>query len=141
MCAFAALLLLLTGCGNGKKHEPGRVETITTAQLVEKMDNQENLVVVFTQTGCGHCKTFMKMLEDYLPDHNLVLYDVVIDTESDYEGAMKQLTKRFPDFTGTPDINYVEKGELKSRFWSEKETLSEKTFDAWVETHDLLGWE
>lgn len=141
ICAFAAFLVLLSGCGDGKKSEPGRVEEISTEQLVEKMNNKEDLAVVFTQINCEHCKKFMLLLDDYLPNHNLVLYDVVLDNESDRTAAQKQLEELFPDFTGTPDIYYIEGGELKSRFWDEEKSITEKTFQSWVNKYDLLGRE
>lgn len=139
ICAFAALLVLMSGCTGGKESEPGRVEQMTVAQLQEKITKEEDLAVVITQVDCKHCKTFMQMLEEYLPNHNLVLYDIVLDAESDRNTAIEQLNEIFPDFTGTPDVYYIEKGKVKSRFWDENESLSEKSFDKWLDTYELFG--
>lgn len=139
ICVFAAMMMLLTGCSyNG---EPGSVERITTAQLIQKLDNKESFVVVFTQTTCGHCKTFMEMLDEYLPTHDITVYDVIIDLEGNRDQAVKELETLFPDFTGTPDLYYLENGEISSRFWKEYQEagLTETTFNAWVKKHDLLS--
>lgn len=141
MCAFVALLVVLSGCsGSGTTSEPGKVETITTAQVVEKMNNKEEFVVVFTQTTCDHCKIFMNMLDEYLPKHNITMYDMILDHEGNREQALKELGTLFPDFTGTPDIYYVKDGKIESRFWDEyqSEGLTETTFNAWVNKHELL---
>jgi len=142
LCAFAAMLVILCGCG-ADSSEPGRVETITIAQLKEKMDKQEDFALVFTMTWCGHCATFMDMLDGYLPDHNVVVYDLVVDNEADYDKALEELKPLFPDFTGTPDLYYVEQGNIKSRFWDEfeDEGLDEITFHKWVKKYNLLDKE
>lgn len=148
MCIFATLLVVVSGCGTGegngkqdsKKYEAGHVEAITTAQLVEKMQNKESFTMVFTQTTCSHCKTFLEMLNGYLPNHNLVIYDMILDKEANREQSLKECETLFPEFTGTPDIYYVENGEIRSRFWNEGfDSLTKDTFNEWVEKYDLLG--
>lgn len=142
---FATLLLVVSGCSSKKeekqnKYDAGHIEAITTAQLVEKMENKESFTIVFTQISCSHCKTFLKMLNEYLPDHNLVIYDLILDNEPNREEALQQCEELFPEFTGTPDIYYVESGKIKSRFWNEGYSeLDESSFNKWVETYDLLG--
>lgn len=145
ICMIAAMLFIVSGCGSATKEKvdkyiAGHVEGITTAQVMEKIENKEDFTIVFTQTGCTHCKTFMKMLNEYLPDHNLVLYDLILDKEPNREEALTQLEASFPEFTGTPDIYCVEDGKIKSRFWNEGYSgLEESTFNEWVEKYNLLG--
>ncbi len=145
--AVAAALLLLGGCSSDSG-EPGRVERISSATVAEKKNNQEDFAIVLTQTGCGHCTTFHNMLDKYLPDHNVVVYEVMLDWENDKKGAQKTLNDLeaiFPDFNGTPDLYYIEKGEIKSRFWDEPEAesegLSEDSFHQWVKKYQLLDRE
>lgn len=146
LCAFAAVLMLVSGCGD--KGTPGKLEMINTAALSEKINNKEDFALVITQTGCGHCTTFHNMLNEYLPDHNVIVYEVLLDWDNDKEGAQKALAEleaQFPDFTGTPDLYYMEKGEIKSRFWAEEayqnEGLSEMSFHSWVKKYNLLDRE
>ena len=133
LCAFAAILMLVSGCG--ESGTPGRLEQINMAALTEKMNNKEDFMLVITQTGCGHCTTFHNMLNEYLPDHNVIVYEVLLDWKTNKEGAQQALAELnaiFPDFNGTPDLYCMEKGEIKSRFWAEEayqnEGLSEMTF-------------
>lgn len=131
-------MLLLTGCQSGPA---GRIENITALQLQEKMSNKETFAVVMTQTTCGHCKTFLKEMDKYLKSHNMVLYDLVLDKEPNYDQSLKELTTIFPKFTGTPDIYYIEDGAVQSRFYDELdagEGLDAKTFHTWAENHNLL---
>lgn len=139
---WVSFLLLLSGCHSGSA-TPGRMESITTLQLEEKMKQQEDMVVVFTMSTCVHCQTFKEMLEDYLPDHNVVLYEVMFDQEANPEQALKELETMFPDFTGTPDLYILEKGKIKSRFWDEYQEvgLDETSFHSWIKKYDQLDRE
>lgn len=143
--AFAAVLMLVSGCGDSEPSVPGKVERINTAVVAEKIKNEEDFAIVLTQTSCGHCQTFHTMLTDYLPDHNVTLYEVELDWVNDKEGtqvALKELEAIFPDFNGTPDLYYLEKGKIKSRFWDEKEYqgegLSESSFHQWAQEYNLI---
>lgn len=145
LCVFLFVLLSLVGCGGSEKDnettkEPGKVVEITTNDLIKKMNDKEDFVLVFTQTTCGHCETFLSMMDKYMKDHNVVLYNMVLDKESDVDEALKKLKNVFPEFTATPDIYCVEKGEIKSRFWKEyqEQGLDDKTFHEWVMKYGLM---
>ena len=141
-CFFVSLLLLVSGCSSGSG-EPGRLETINTAQLIEKVNKEEDFVLVFNMSDCIHCQHFKEVLDDYLPDHNVVLYEVMVDVEPNRQQALTELESLFPDFTGTPDLYILEKGKIKSRFWDEYEEvgLDETSFHAWVKKYDQLDRE
>lgn len=134
-----AILLLTAGCGKKVLDEPGIVSELSYSQLQEKMDNKETFVMVFTQTTCTHCVTFKKMLdEEYLPYYDVEMFDFVLDHQS---GERSELTKNlevsFPNFTGTPDVYYIENGVVKERFWDVKDELSEEQFHDWMKNKDL----
>ncbi len=139
LCVFVFIAFALCGCGGNENNvknettaEPGKVEKITTAQLVEKMNQKEDFALVFTQTTCGHCQVFLSLLDDYMKDHNVLLYDMVLDEEPDVDAALEQLKTVFPDFTATPDVYYVEKGVIKSRFLGEYESVGVCNLPDWV---------
>ena len=144
LCVFAFVLVSLVGCGgegnNETTKEPGQVVEINTDALVKKMNDKEDFAIVFTQTTCGHCETFLKKMDKYMKNHNVVLYNMVLDKESDVDKALKKLKEPFPEFTSTPDIYYVEKGVIKSRFWSEfqEKGLDDETFHEWVMKYGLM---
>ena len=75
-------LLLLSGCGGYTRDEtPGALRTISVADMEKKMKNKEDFVIVFTQSWCAHCEKFRDMLDEYLPKHHVIVYDVVIDKD------------------------------------------------------------
>lgn len=142
ICAIILGVTFLSGCQSTSK-TPGKIEPITALQLVEKVENKETFTLIFTQSWCPHCKTFLAAMEDYLPTHNVVLYEVVLDEEPNVDQSYKECTTLFPGLeNGTPDLYYVENGEIKSRFWDDeagKDGLSKDSFDAWAKTYDILG--
>ena len=110
LCGIAACtLLLLTGCSSKyeRDDEPGRVENITVAKMQEMVDKKESFAIVFTQTTCSHCIEFKKMLDGYLLDHNVVLYDVVLDEApaSQRKSDLNTIRKTFPGMK----IKYIKK--------------------------------
>ena len=132
-CIFAACLLL-AGCGNSEKkaeYQPV-LEGLSTRKVLENMKMKESFVLVFTQTTCSHCQTFKAMLDQHRSDVQIHVKEMVLDAESDRNQALKDLEPVFPEFTGTPDLYYIEKGEIKSRFWNEYDEISEANFDEWI---------
>lgn len=134
-----ALSFLLAGCGSGKDKEAGTIDTITLEALQEKINNKEDLTLVFTLKDCIHCKKFHTLLSEYLPTHNLTIYEVVLDEQTiSYEKVVESIKPTFPEYKGTPDVYYVEDGAVKERFWNSYPALDEKNFKAFVDKHDLL---
>ena len=125
LCGIAACtLLLLTGCSSKyeRDDEPGRVENITVAKMQEMVDKKESFAIVFTQTTCSHCIEFKKMLDGYLLDHNVVLYDVVLD-----EAPASQ----------RKSLYYVKEGKLENLLENGDDGLTEEKFDSWVQRYKL----
>ena len=109
-------LLLLSGCGGYTRDEtPGALRTISVADMEKKMKNKEDFVIVFTQSWCAHCEKFRDMLDEYLPKHHVIVYDVVIDKDPnpDRSGNIKKIQSYFKTMDSTPSLYYVEKGKVK----------------------------
>lgn len=135
--AFSACFLLV-GCGSGKPSQPGKIEEISITTLREKMQNGEDFAVVITQLTCGPCGKFLEMLNEYLPDHNVVIYDVVMDNQGASRSVVAdELEKIFPEFTGTPDLNYIKGGKLDNQFWADYDALDLKNFKDFVKKNNL----
>ena len=85
------------------------MENITVAKMQEMVDKKESFAIVFTQTTCSHCIEFKKMLDGYLLDHNVVLYDVVLDEApaSQRKSDLNTIRKTFPGMNETPSLYYV----------------------------------
>lgn len=134
-----AILLMATACGQKKLDEPGIVTDLSYATLEEKLANKETFVMVFSQTTCSHCITFKNMLnEEYLPYYDLEMFDFVLDHQSiERKELNEKLKVNFPNFTGTPDIYYIENGVVKERFWDSNEELNEEQFHEWMKDKNL----
>lgn len=135
--AMSVLTLIMTGCSPKE-----RLIDINLQQMQEKMKNKETFVLVFTQPECGYCKAFKKMLDTYLPDHDVTIYDFSIDreilTDKELEKLLADIRVYFPDMTGTPDLYYIKDGKIVDQFDIEKNDLSkEEDFNAWVDKYEL----
>ena len=67
---------------------------LTYAEYQEKIDNDEQFVVIIERATCSHCQTFMPIAEDFAKDEEVPLYYVDTDTfsEEDWEGFEKSIT-------------------------------------------------
>lgn len=142
LCSIAACtLLLFTGCGSKYERDdnPGRVENITVSQMQKKIENKESFAIVFTQTTCSHCIDFKKMLDGYLLDHNVVLYDVVLDEApaSQRKSDLKKIRETFPEMNETPSLYYVKDGKMDNLLENGDDGLTEEKFDNWVQRYKL----
>ncbi len=74
--------VMITGCQTHQESsKPGTIKEINIDKMVEKFDNEDTFVVMITQTDCGYCKDFHELLDNWLPTHNLTIYEVNLDHE------------------------------------------------------------
>ena len=133
-------LLLLSGCGGYTRDEtPGALRTISVADMEKKMKNKEDFVIVFTQSWCAHCEKFRDMLDEYLPKHHVIVYDVVIDKDPnpDRSGNIKKIQSYFKTMDSTPSLYYVEKGKVKDELENGDDGITKEKFDSWVQNLKL----
>lgn len=133
-------LLLLSGCGGYTRDEtPGALRTISVADMEKKMKNKEDFVIVFTQSWCAHCEKFRDMLDEYLPKHHVIVYDVVIDKDPnpDRSGNIKKIQSYFKTMDSTPFLYYVEKGKVKDELENGDDGITKEKFDSWVQNFKL----
>lgn len=133
------LLFLLIGCSNNKNfnsNKEGYVLFSTVDQVLDKIDNDESFIVLFTQSSCTSCKKFYTILKSYLLNHHVILYDVTLDSESrSKEETKKLLDKDFPDLMFTPSVYYIKDGKNYSQLKFSDDM--EKDFSDWVIKYDL----
>ena len=133
-------LLLLSGCGGYTRDEtPGALRTISVADMEKKMKNKEDFVIVFTQSWCAHSEKFRDMLDEYLPKHHVIVYDVVIDKDPnpDRSGNIKKIQSYFKTMDSTPSLYYVEKGKVKDELENGDDGITKEKFDSWVQNFKL----
>lgn len=142
MCIFTCLcLLLVSGCSSGYERDEraGKVEKITVEQMQEKIENKDTFVLVFTQSWCEHCKLFKEMLDEYLPTHNVIVYDVVLDEDpiESQEEKLAIIRETFPKMNATPELYYVKDGVKEEQLIADDDGITETKFDSWVQNHQL----
>ena len=141
---IVVMLFAICGCGSpssnkyNRSTKEGRIETITLADMKKKMDQNETFTVMLTQTMCHYCLAFENVLENYLPNHHLVLYNVTLDNEeTSPQENLEMIHEYFPEFRNTPGVYHVEEGKLKSTLQPVKGDISEETLDTWVQELQL----
>ena len=121
--------LLLVGCGQGVNYErstePGVIEKITMDEVLEKVDNKETFMFVFTQSSCPNCQDFKEnILEEYIQTHGFVFNEVVLSYDMEtapvfdwvekHPNPVDQLEEGFTqEDVLTPAFYFVEDGEVK----------------------------
>ena len=117
---------------------PGEVINITMAQMEEKMANNETFVVCFATTYCMYCKQLHVILDDYLKDHHVVIYQVILDLENATEEEnLTVIHKYFEEFYTTPGVFYVKKGINKSYLNTYTLGIEEEIIDQWVRENQI----
>lgn len=135
------MLLLLSGCSSAYERDtqPGEVVTTGIDELEQMMADGEDFAVIFTQSWCTHCQALLTMLDDYLKDHHVIVYDVVIDADPEYTAAdaAKKVMAMFEDLENTPTAFYVVDGKPGNILESGEDGMSEEMFDNWVQHHKI----
>ena len=119
--AFCVLTMLMSGCSENKKYErdtsPGTLQQATLEEVYEKFANEEDFGLLISFSYCSHCLDLKAILEPYLNDHHVIVYELVMDklapTRAEYYKASAELNKYLEDYSGTPSFYYIEKGKKK----------------------------
>lgn len=111
----------------------GKVIDITLSEMEEKISNEETFAVAFVTTYCNYCLQFHSIFNEYIKNHEVILYQVVLDEEiTSEEENLAIILKYFPEFYSTPGIFYVEDGEEKNYLDVYHLGISEEVIDDWV---------
>lgn len=141
LCSIFGMIMLLTACISSYERDTasGKIVEITVDEMQEMIENKESFPIVFTQTTCSHCIEFKEMLDGYLLNHNVVLYDVVLDkTPADQRKAeLVTIRETFPGMNETPSLYYVKDGVKENQLESGEDGLTREKFDDWVQRYKL----
>lgn len=120
LCIFCCMTAL-AGCSPGKGFQ--EIE-ITASQLQEKLENQENFVVIVEREGCGYCEALDAYIEETSAEHaGLILYKLDstdFDLKREKEGDMTLISgtedgnillNMAPYFLYTPSLYIIQKGK------------------------------
>lgn len=112
---------------------PGKVEVITLAEMEKMLEEKQSFAVAFMKTDCSYCHDFSSMLQEYQKNHNMTMYEVILDQEPlTPEENREIIQKYFPVFDKTPGLFYAQNGEMASFIPTTKEDMTPENFDAWV---------
>lgn len=134
--AMLSCMLLMSGCSSGK----GKIEFVSIEKTFEMMDEKETFVLLTSKESCSHCEDMKEMLKETLPEHDLIVYNVVLDESSTdaYLSDQLALESRLDRPSVTPHVYYIEKGEVKEELLGFSKQSPDKFWD-WVNTLGLAS--
>lgn len=110
------LLVVLAGCtSTSNKKEINYVES---ADIMEKMDNQESFFLIIGNTTCSACLAYKPTLEEIVANKEADLYYLEVDTENGKSETHKaNVQKLFEEYlnseiNSTPTTIYVHEGKM-----------------------------
>ncbi len=139
--AIGAIATIWSTVGSGQKQEvePGEITPITFEEVQDKMDSKETFTLIITQSDCMHCQDFYDMMGNDLPKHSIELFDLNIDRETpeEEEQIKKEIQEIFLGYVGTPNMFYIEKGNIISQYDNITSDITEQSFNAWVQKYHM----
>ena len=86
-------------------------EEIKYNELIKKIDEKEDLIVLISQTTCSHCATYKPKLKRVANKYKLNIYYIDVDLLSKDESNN---LKTYISFSSTPSTVFLKKGEEKT---------------------------
>ena len=82
-------------------------------EVVEKIENKEDVVLLISQTTCSHCASFKPKLEDIANEYKINVYYIDVDLldEEEYDDLNSRLSFAT---SGTPLTIFLKNGEEKT---------------------------
>lgn len=84
---------------------------ISYDEIMEKMENKEDVVLLISQTTCSHCISYKPKLRDVAKKYKLNIYYIDVDLLEEEE--LKDLKSKI-SYTGTPVTVFLKNGEEKT---------------------------
>lgn len=141
LCALMIMLTVIIGCSMGKYERDssaGEIKQITLSQMDTMFTQGKTFTVMLTTTYCDYCRDLHELLAEYLKNHHLVIYEVVLDKENATEQEnLAIINCHIKDFTTTPGVFYIKEGEQKSHLLPDAKGIYEELLDRWVVDNQL----
>lgn len=77
-------------------------------ELIEKIENKEDMVLLISQTTCTHCISYKPKLEEVANEYKLNIYYIDVDLLNDEEGDK---LKSYISYSSTPITVFLKDGE------------------------------
>lgn len=119
MGTMGVWMACLVGCAGNpvipsdyvKNGSPGTKVEVPLAEIVERQNNGEQMLVLFVQDGCSYCEAFDEVVDEYIQDHHIELNVVNLTTEEAYNSKedIKSVLNAVVGGVGqTPALYYIE---------------------------------
>ena len=130
MKKIIAVFLLVLCCGCQKNTYQGETIMMTWKQGYEKIQQKDDFLLLFTQSGCDSCKQFQAIKSSYLKTHKETIYEINLAQEHD----TKQIQSFFLQLTQTPTLYYIEDGNVVSVLEKPEDKTMEE-LAKWIHTN------
>lgn len=135
----ALVIFTFTGCNSYERNTDSGERIITLLDDVITMaNNNETFVVLLGRPTCKDCVELDKVLNPYLENHAVKIYDVNLDNEGTSEEEIQRNRKKinsvFTNFNSTPSLYYVKDGKIVDELIEE---TSEEALDKWIVKNKL----
>lgn len=112
----------------------GQIISISMKEMQDKMAAGESFLISFVTIDCPYCQDFHTMLVDYIQEHIVTMYQVILDYEEESEEENRKLIAEiFPEFNTVPGVFYVENGKDGSYLDTYHLGVGKDVFDEWVQ--------
>lgn len=86
--------------------------SISSNEIISKMDNKESFVLCISQTTCNHCQSYKPKLEKVANKYKVNIYYIDVDLLNEEE--KKELNKYISISGGTPSTVFIKEGSEKT---------------------------
>lgn len=137
MLLCLTLCFMICGCSSNdeylRSNKQGKVIDITLAEMKEKIEDGDTFAIAFVTTYCNYCLQFHTIFNEYIKNHEVILYQVILDNETTSEEEnLNLILEYFPEFYSTPGIFYVKDGKKVNYLDVYHSGISEEIIDEWV---------
>lgn len=123
--------LLLNTMANSK--QKGELKKITYEEINKKIANEDNFILIVSQSTCSHCATYKPKIEQICEDYKIDVYYIDYDLEKN----KKEFLEKFDLNGATPTTVFFQKGKEKSIFNRIEGDLSKQSV---IETFKKMGF-
>ena len=136
-----SIVCIMTGCDSNSEYirdtSKGRIVEISLQEWEEKMENNDSFLVVFSQLYCNSCNEMHAMLDNYLPNHNITIYEIILDYETGTQIENQERINIYIDnFNQTPGVYYINNGKKEDQLLPQ-DTVQEEIFDEFIKKHQI----
>ena len=94
---------------NNNQNNNKRLIELTYDEIIEKTNNKDDFILVFTHSTCSHCVTYKPKLKEIANDYNIYVYYINLD--SDTIKDRNKFLKEFNLSGATPITIFIKDGK------------------------------